>query len=309
MRVFVFSYNRGRYLRNCLASIARHMAGADVLVMDDDSDDPEVHNAVTEHQGLARLVSTRARAGDAYLGGLYGNMQHALELSRDQSVVLFLQDDMQIVRDLGPEDMAHWERYFSSHSNTFQLHACFVKRKQVKSGRRLVDIDRDVPVYWRTLESGRRSYFSAIGVFHVERMRALDWRFEPSEGENNRKVRESGLSMGMTPWPFMMWLPNAESAKFRRRGLLHRFAEWRAGVGFYPYRPLTGEKLEWLLQRPLEELPVAEELLEPQGLDPGREWLFADATKAVKPLHRHLKRRKKRRVREQQATRPDPGDG
>lgn len=300
--VYVFSYNRGRYLRNCLASVARHVPMAQVTVMDDGSDDPEVHAVLEEYRDTVSAVSSES-ASNAYLGGLYGNMQQAIERTQKEPLVLFLQDDMQVLRDLTVADLNHWRRYFERHPDSFQLYCCFVKRKQAASGNRLVNIDTDVPAYFRTAESGRRSRFSAVGLFHAARMKAAGWIFEPSEGDNNRKVKDIGYYMGMTPWPFMMWLPNAESAKFRRRGLLHRLAERRARVDFYPYRPMNPERVEWLHNRPIEELPVAEELLEPIGMDTSREWLFADATKAIKPLHRHLKRRKKKRVRQEQAAR------
>lgn len=302
--VYVFSYNRGRYLENCLASIRRHAPSWHITVIDDGSDDPAVHAALERYREHVDVISSRGQS-DGYLGGLYPNMQHALACT-DEPIVLFLQDDMQIVRDVTADDERHWQRYFDLHDKSFQLYACFFKRKQIQRGQRLVDIDSDVPAYFRNPEAGRRSWFSAVGLFQRERMLSSGWRFEPSEGENNRKVREWGWYMGVTPWPFMMWLPNAESSKFRRRGILQRIAEWRADVGLYPYRELSPEAHAWLMDRPLEELPVAESLLDPEGMKPGREWLFADATKAVKPLHRHLKRRKKKRVRQEQREHRDP---
>lgn len=302
MQIYVFSYNRGRYLRNALESIERHVPPCRVTVMDDASDDPEVFAALDAYAHMVGVVSS-ASDSSGYLGGLYRNMQQAVALTEDDPVVLFLQDDMQIVRDIDASDIQHWNRYFERHASSFQFYGCFVKKKQAEGKAHRLDIDRDVPAYFRSPDSGRRSYFSAVGVFHVGRMQSIGWKFEPSEGENNRKVREMGWYMGMTPWPFMMWLPNAESAKFRRRGFLHWLAETWVRAGYHPYRPMDVAAARWLHERPLEELPVAEYLLEPEGMNTDREWLFADATKAIKPLHRHLKRRKKKRVRQEQSDR------
>lgn len=294
--VYVFSYNRGRYLRNCLASLVRHLpAGATVTVIDDGSTDPEVHSTLAEYSGAcdAVIAGTESRM---YLGGLYGNMQYALEHSTGADIALFIQDDMQVVRDIDNNDLEHWSRFFECYPQSMELYCCFIKEKQTTSRKQNIQIDHDVPVYFRDARTSRRAYFSAVGLFHVGRMRQAEWVFEASEGENNRRGGEHGAHMGVTPWPFMMWLPNAESAKFRRRGLLHRYAEWHAGVGFYPYRAMSEDQIASLRKRPLESLPVAESLLEPIGMDTKQPWLFEDATKAIKPIHRILKRVKKRQV-------------
>lgn len=296
MHIAIFSYNRGWYLRNCLDSIQRHADHARVTVFDDNSSDPEVHRALADYASLVETGPAASRGTSAYLGGLYSNMQRAIDIA--EPLVLFMQDDMQLVRDIGVEDEAHWQRYFEYHPDSQQIYTCFIKREQATSGRPLVEIDRATPAYIRSPASGRRAYFSAVGLFHAERMRLHGWTFELSEGENNEKARRAGLHLGMTPWPFMMWLPNAKSSKFRKRGALERFAEWWTGAGFYPYRALGYEQLEWLRSRPLDELPVAEHLLSPVGLNSAHDWLFEDATKAIKPLHRHLKKRKKKEIRE-----------
>lgn len=302
LRVFVFSYNRGRYLRNCLESLFRHAPDLPVTVIDDGSEDPAVAETLSACADRVEAVVRDSRDG-LYLGGLYRNMQYVVDARTDAGLGLFIQDDMQLVRDLQAADRALWRRYFERYGEAIEMYGCFFKRKQVgtdpEAVTRLVQIDETVPVYFRRSEAARRAHFSAVGVFHLERMRRLGWRFEPSEGENNRRNREEARPMGMTPYPFMMWLPNAESAKFRRKGLMHRFAEWKAGVGFYPYEPMPAATVDRLMEHDLRQLPVAEHLLQPRGMDTRRPWLFADATKAIKPLHRWMKRHKKRQVAEQ----------
>lgn len=296
MRIFVFSYNRGRYLRNCLVSLHRHApADARVTVIDDGSADPAVQATLQEYAGWcdAVVADTDSRM---YLGGLYANMQHALETVTASDPVLFIQDDMQVVRDIGPRDLDHWRRFFDRHPQSFELYGCFIKSKQVTTRRQKFLIEHETPVYFRDPNTSRRAFFSAVGIFRLDRMRNAGWVFEASEGENNARAREHEAYMGLTPYPFMMWLPNAESAKFRHRGLIQRYAEWRAGVGFHPYEPMSHAQVEWLWQRPVDELPVAEHLLAPHGLAAAQDWLFEDATKAIKPLHRVMKRIKKRQV-------------
>ena len=296
MHIFVFSYNRGRYLRNCLASLHRHARDYPVTVMDDGSTDPEVHAAL-EEAGDAIAVIHAQGDPEAYLGGLYGNMQRAVtracELGED--LALFIQDDMQIVRDLEKRDEDHWHRFFEAYPEAVELATNFLKPNR-RSDSLSVEIDWEVPVYFRGPATSRRAHFTAVGLFHADRLQARGWQFATSEGENEKQARELGLRMGISPYPFMMWLPNAASSKFRRRGLLHRFAEWYRGAGFYPYTPLDEERVRWLWERDISELPLAKSLLSPQGLTGDDLWLFEDATKSIRPIHRRLKKKKKRAV-------------
>jgi glycosyltransferase involved in cell wall biosynthesis len=301
MEIFVFSYNRGRYLRNCLQALRRHAPDYPVTVMDDGSDDPEVHAALQEVSDWVDVVHCR---GDptAYLGGLYGNMQRALGIAAEkgQKLALFIQDDMQVVRDLEARDEAHWQRYFEAFPAAIELATNFLKPNRRANSLDL-EIDREVPVYFRDPQLSRRAHFAAVGLFNVERLAEQGWEFAASEGENERQARGLGQRLGLTPYPFMMWLPNAASSKFRRRGLLHRFAEWYRGAGFYPYTGLPQETVSWLWQRDVAELPIAKEILSPEGLDREALWLFEDATKSLKPIHRRLKKKKKRALRKHQA--------
>lgn len=294
MQIFVFSYNRGRYLQNCLASLRHHAPTYPVTVIDDGSDDPEVGKALEGISDWATTIQTEGERG-AYLGGLYGNMQRALEMA-GEDLALFIQDDMQVVRDLEARDEAHWQKFFAAYPEALELGTTFLKPNR-RQGSLSFDIDRSVPVYFRDPSVSRRAHFAAVGLFHAGRMNAAGWRFALSEGENEQQAREWGQRMGITPYPFMMWLPNAESSKFGRRGLLHRFAEWYRSAGFYPYSPLSTQEVTWLWQRDVAELPMAKDILTPQGLSRDRLWLFEDATKSVRFIHRRLKKRKKAEIR------------
>jgi len=298
VHIFLFSYNRGRYLRNCLISLHKHAPDYPVTVVDDGSSDPLVEETLDEFQDSISVLRAATR-DEAYLGGLYSNMQWALELAEEE-LALFIQDDMQLVRDLEPRDEAHWQRFFETHPDAIELGTHFLKpSRRADSSSRFI-LDRQVPIYFRNPRYSRRAYFTAVGVFHTGRMKALDWRFAATEGENNQQAQALGARLGITPFPFMMWLPNAESSKFRRRGLLHRFAEWYRDCGFYPYASLRDEQIDWLWQRDPEKLPFATEILSPRGLNPDAPWLFEDATKSLRWIHRHLKKKKKRQAAVQQ---------
>lgn len=292
MEFFVFSYNRGRFLRNCIESLRRHAAHLPVTVIDDGSSDPEVARVLHEYADCLRVVRSTDAIRGHYLGGLYPNMNHALRISRSDCAV-FVQDDMQVVRDVTEQDIEHVHRFFAHHPGSLELHCCFLKGLQGPSDRSDLDIDPDVPAYFRKLEGRGSKYFSAVGTFNVPRLRELGFEFTNFEQGNDARVREIGNRMGISPYPFLMWLPWPEATKFRTKGLLQRYAEWKVGAGFYPYRSMSRDEAERLRNQPLGEARVAEDWLDPQGMSKGRPWYFDDAAKLV-PLAWKIRKMRKR---------------
>lgn len=296
MRVFVFSYNRAKYLRNCVHSVMRHMPGFPITIVDDGSDDGAVHRFFDEISGRVQVLDMRALGSSReYLGGLYRNMQHVLESFTADSLGLFIQDDQQIVRDVAEQDTEHWDRFFASYRDYYQIGTTFLKREHVPTAETL-EVDHDIGVYFRDPARSRRAHFSAVGLFNLEALREVRWRFEGTEGENDKKMWRHGAKLGLSAYPFMMWLPNAESIKFRKKGWVHRIAEWYMGAGLYPYARMSEAEEKWLWERDPDKLPVAEDILRPEGLSADQEWRFEDVTKSLRLVHRHMKRKKKRRA-------------
>ena len=295
MRIYVFSYNRGRFLRNCLNSILRHVPQYPITVIDDGSTDPEVSKVLKDFYERVTIVQSERKDKEQYLGGLYANMQYAIDNPSGEKWALFIQDDQQIVRNIDRADIDHWEQFFDAYPEALELATNFLKANR-RAGSLRFKIDYEVPVYFRDSSVSRRTHFAATGLFHKERMRAVDWRFQVTEGWNEEMARNLGYKMGFSPYPFMMWLPNAESAKFQRKGFMHRFAEWYRGVGFYPYSDMTENEVAWLRGRDISELPLAQDILHPVGMRTDQLWLFEDATKSIRFIHRRLKRKKKRKA-------------
>jgi glycosyltransferase involved in cell wall biosynthesis len=93
--IVVLSFNRGRHLEICLQTIFEHATAIRLLVIDDGSDDPYTQK-ILESGGFEKLV--RQQGKSHRLGGLYNNMQTALEMT-NTDYVLFMQDDSQLIRD------------------------------------------------------------------------------------------------------------------------------------------------------------------------------------------------------------------
>lgn len=292
MEIFVFSYNRGRYLRNCLRSIRALAPDLPVTVIDDASRDPEVLKTLDEYAAEVEVVRADAPKGGHHLGGLYPNMNYAMRMA-DSEIALFIQDDMQIVRPIESSDLEHVDRFFTYYTHAIELHNAFFKRVQGERNRTDIDVDPAVPVYFRRPDARGSIYFSAVGILHVGRLRRHDFEFSHFESGNDARISAFADRMGITPVPWMMWLPNAETSKFRHKGLLQHYAEWKTDAGFYPYRTLTGTEVERLRQHDLGDVPLAEEWLEPQGMPHKEAWNFADAAKFVPVTRKLLKMRKR----------------
>ena len=123
----IFSYNRGRFLRNCVDSIrACAPNGTTISIFDDDSDDPETLQYLAEAESHCEILKPQDK-GTIKHGGLYLNMQLALEHYADAQLICFLQDDTQVVRPISEEEVNGWHALFSKDSNVGFVHPCFIR--------------------------------------------------------------------------------------------------------------------------------------------------------------------------------------
>ena len=132
MDVAVFSYNRGRYLAHSVASVRRNMPMANLKVYDDQSDDPETCAYL---ETLGDAVYVREGGETARLGGLYANMQSAVDRC-EAEFVMFLQDDMQIVRAVDDTDLATIRGFFEATPTAAFITPLFQKAHRRRSRER-----------------------------------------------------------------------------------------------------------------------------------------------------------------------------
>ncbi|SFD36992.1 Glycosyltransferase involved in cell wall bisynthesis [Thiohalospira halophila DSM 15071] len=302
LEIFLFSYNRGKYLKNCLDSIKKHAPNLKVTIFDDGSSDPETQDALAEYSEAYQVVVTDKVNNGHYVGGLYDNMNKALA-SAQEEFALFIQEDMQLVRDVNEQDIEHVKRFFDKYPDSIELHNAFLKGRQRAKDGEVLEIDENGPFYFRAPGGKGSVNFSAVGVINVGRLKRDSFEFRPFEAQNDEIIGQQYTRMGITPYPWMMWLPFSETSKFKRKGILQRYAEWKTAAGFYPYRPMTSAEVENLLSRGPEEFPYAEDWLSPQGLEGRSVWNFSDAAKFVPFTKKVLKFRKKLDKRRNSVTR------
>jgi len=285
LNIYVFSYNRPQFLENCLSSIQRHAPGAGVHVLDDNSVDPGVAEVLDKWMRKRSVkVIPPGMTTLGLHGGLYNNMQRAFDHGLDSGadIGLFIQDDMQLVREITPQDIAVARNYFSLTPNALEMNVLFFKEMYRENNNGSYSLDTSLNIY-HSKDWGRTApaCFCDVGIFHFGRMKELSWSFEQGEGENDEKAQKYSLTMGCYAFPFMMNLPFPKTEYYRSKLLLLRAFEWWVGAGFFPYDPMAPSDVTRLFQRDLAKLPEAEQFLRPRGLNRPGPWIFGGAVIGV----------------------------
>jgi glycosyltransferase involved in cell wall biosynthesis len=265
IHTFVFSYNRGRFLRHCLETIKACGPGGKIIVIDDNSADPQTRSVLADVEQTDEVIRPPEllRTG-AKTGGLYNNMNASFDLCRERGYerVIFIQDDMQFVRRLLPEDIERLDASFAANVNCVQIQTCFFRRSALSrmNGAFLLD-GSGHSLLQRPGVVTLRGNFSAIGVFDVRRVIDLLGRLETGEVANSEKARARGLVLPRYVHPFMNWLPYPESYRGRKRAFAHFIIEYMAGNGFHPIDMMTEAEASAFTSRAPDAFPVAEQYL------------------------------------------------
>lgn len=275
----VFSFNRGRYLKNCIASIETCAPGHSIIIFDDHSDDTETKD-ILEHFRLKHQViqPDRDASTQHHLGGLYGNMQRAFEECTKASLACFLQDDTQLVRPLDETDLTDLEEAFEKASDLAFINPCFIRGINLTKGAKY-RYDNRLGLYFR--ESSNRSsgtYFSALLIMKPRRLQQVNWSFASSEPANNQAAAKHFMPMGYMHSPLAMWLPEVPAYRGKRKTLGLKLAEKKRNCGFYPFALLSSDEVIKLKTRTPDVPPVAEHFLHCEKYEPPKPWAYNPLT-------------------------------
>lgn len=270
----IFSFNRGHYLQNCIRSVERCMPESKIVVFDDNSDDPDTQQALREIKKTHTVIQPGHNSGH-HLGGLYANMQSALDYCREEELICFLQDDTQMVRPVTGEDIENIHSLFDRNPQLGFLHPCFIKAINLAKGATYC-YDESLNLYFRNptqRSSGR--YFSALLIARPASLLKVQWRFAPSEPANNRLAENHFIPMGYLFAPFAMWLPEVPAYRGKKKTFALRLAEKKRRCGCYPFRILDPEAVDKLKSRDPSILPVAETFLSCDGTELPEPWAYS----------------------------------
>ncbi|WP_024461266.1 glycosyltransferase family A protein [Marinimicrobium sp. LS-A18] len=281
----IFSFNRGPFLRNCVRSIEQCRPDARILVFDDDSSDEETLTVLKEIEKAHRVV-TPDKAGSTKHGGLYDNMQSAIEILRDEPLVCFLQDDTQVVRPILDREIDSLRRLFAETPTLGFVQPCFLRAsaKHRRPFRSTGDQSTEL-LYRENRGQSAGVHYSDLLITSPARLLKSGWQFQSSEPDNDRQASRLFGPMPYLYSPFAMWLPGVPAYRGKKKTWALKLAEKRGDCGFYPFEIWSQEASEAFLARPPQQLPIAEDYLSCAGAAPRKPWKYT-------PLsgHRWLKK-------------------
>ncbi len=285
LSIYVFSFNRGQFLQNCLTSIEHCAKDFEVTVIDDQSDDVATLQVLKNYRNFFRILTAGNDSDPEHkTGGLYNNMRFAFAdaRKREKMYVIFLQDDMQLVRPIMRDDISTAYRFFEANPNAAQLYTCFMKRFFADTDEALVRLDDSGEAYLRPSDYPGFSGFSAVGLFDIARFDRLFGELRKGEYANNEYAQKNNIQMGLSTRPFMMWLPYPISYRGKIRNIALQLVEGLAGCGFYPYDIMEQKDVEQLLSRDKTKKPYAEDYLRCTALRNVPVWSFAGGLSNLK---------------------------
>lgn len=279
LTVAVFSYNRGAYLKFCLESLARNLPQARVVVYDDLSDDPETQAVLAALK--VPFVQPTAVAKATH-GGLYVNMSRALADAKTE-YLLFLQDDMQVVRPVDDQDLADIDAIFAADPNCGFISPVFMKASAERKFRPQYHPDQNLAAYTFPPEADRaamRYTYADVCIAHVARLRAANFDIVDKEHNNVALAKATFSQMPVMSAPFVFYCPEVPTFRNRRRpmaghiaGQMARLARQSARLGFVD---MTAGEVAAMRARDRAIWPFAEDFLTQQNPKVRKPFVFQD---------------------------------
>ena len=260
--IAIFSYNRGAYLKNCVDSLLRNWPSAHFTVYDDGSDEPQT---VAYLQSLGERVCHMKSASDDRHGGYYNNMQSALAATR-ADYLLMLQDDLQIVRPFGPQDLSSIHAVFEHRPDVAFLSPLFMKGSKRAYFQQRYQPDAGLRCYrWAAdpLETGKvPQKYADIAVLHVARLRRIGWQFAASEEANGNLADRLLGDMVQAAEPWVFYVPEEPAYRGRVLTLGAKLAARMSGNQVKSFKDMSPQAAEAFAHRDLSVYPFAEDFLD-----------------------------------------------
>lgn len=255
MLVCVFSFNMGATLENCLRSIDRNLPGFNVVIMDDQSDDPQTLEVISKRSSRIKLIVSTADKMQKRHGNLYVNIQHMCDLARSEGYrfLFMVQDDMQFVRPFGEQISRQYFELFS-HSNVLQIDPRFHRGSSLQ-------ILPEMNAYCFKDGDYRRSY-ADVGILDLQKVADMGWRFEEGEIRNKKILSSQGWLRVFPYTPIMMHVPFPRA--YRKGKLRSRFS--LLNRGHYFFSDMTEQEIMDIDNRPISKRPYFRDYLRPQGM-------------------------------------------
>lgn len=274
----VFSFNRAQFLQNCIESIQRAVPFSDIWVFDDQSDDPDTQAYLHQIEEQVTVVRP-GLVGKIKHGGLYHNMQLALETLQERPLLCFLQDDTQVIRPISTEEIVQINALFDETPELGFVHPCFIRG---------IDLTRhpvehqpgptDSTFYRKDTGQSAGIHYSDLFISRPERLITQGWHFFQSEAQNDAQAKALFGPMAYLYSPFAMWLPEVPAWRGKRKTLGLKLAEDKKQCGFYPFKLWSEAQAERFSNRDPKVPPIAETFLECTPNTPPTPWTYNPLT-------------------------------
>lgn len=289
IEIVIFSFNRGGHLRNCVGSVRELMPDTPVTVFDDGSTDSEtcaVLARLRQEDCVTVLVaddSNRTSKSNALLnGGLHANMQTFIDGHARSTMVLFLQDDTQVVRRVTSQDLQDIAWISQYYPRAAFIYPAFLANRTACT-RGFVDFSsfRDDDPSFSFRYDYEYSGFFDICIAHVGRLRASGWKFS-NELTTSLQAREKFGTMRLMRTPFVALVPAPPTYVFRGKTWIQRIWE-RYRAGLYPVDPMSEAAVE-RMSALKADYPTADEFLTSRSFQGEHPWPYTKMERAPKLL-------------------------
>lgn len=264
----IFSYNRGAFLDNCIRSVEACFSEPSIIIFDDNSNDPATLEVLKEYESKHTVLKPGVSSGqESKHGGLYSNMQEIVNLDLKDELACFLQDDVQVVRALGIQDLQYIDSIFAADPQTAFLSPTFLKGIRRDREIRTMQHQTSHSAYFRiNSKQSVGTYYSDIAIANLPRLRAINWQFGNRENQNEETAKKHFSAMPYMENPFVMWLPNVPAYRGKVKTLAIKIAEKKFNCKLYPFNILTLKENIAFLKRNKSSLPIAEDFLSIRGI-------------------------------------------
>lgn len=274
MDVWVFSYNRGRFLQNCIHSITACLSSVTPNILDDHSNDADTQATLAALAEYCLVHTPQSNGSGGKHGGLYANMQQALEKTTSE-LVLLLQDDTQLVRAIDSAELAKIHQVFREQPRLAFIQPAFLRgcnaAKDSAATRYVAALNG---YHVDRFANSAGAFYSDIVIAHASRLKAANWCFGPREPANEQRARAHFAQMVYWRDPFVAWLPNVPAYRGKRQTWAMRVAHRQQGAGFYPLGILDTAQVAALKARADSQLPYAEDFLQPVAPNIAAPWHY-----------------------------------
>lgn len=278
IEVFVFSYNRGLFLENCVNSIIRNVPGSNISIIDDKSDDEKTCNYLNSLNNSIRVYNPGNNVCHRW-GGFYNNIRWMQAELACSDWVIAVEDDMQFIRPLTHDDEAKINKFFKLNPSAYCLDITFLMEQHYSENQSCLSFDSDSNAYFfdEKAKSWRGTiHMNSCVALNIKKIRESGFIFGNDRNANRANVERLFSPMGVYYAPLMMYLPRPNSTKGKYRSLTRKVAERYRRYGFHPYHDLENGKLIQFLQRDPEVLPYASDWIETKTGLPGSLFHYND---------------------------------